>query len=107
VGAGGVGGVEYLAVRKGIGDTWFLHRGERALSLCASERGKFIYFKVLTFLCGDTPAMIGWLEGVSPLFLASVQFFCLASPRECKPLCASCAASCEPSSSYQIQQHWC
>jgi len=43
-----------------------------------------IYSKVPTFLCGSTPATIGWLEGASPvrsLFLASVQFLCLASPR--------------------------
>jgi len=51
-------------------------------------REKGIYFKVPTFDCGDTPATTGRLEGASLvglLFLASVQFLCLASPRGKSP----------------------
>jgi len=54
----------------------------------ALQREREIYFKVPTSLRGDDPANIGCLEGASPvclLFLASVRFLCLASPREKSP----------------------
>jgi len=51
-------------------------------------RERVVYLKVPTFLCGNTPATIGGLEGASSvdlLFFASVEFLYLACPREDSP----------------------
>jgi len=52
------------------------------------EKEKDIHFRVPTFLHGNTPAMIGGLEGASPVclsFLASVRTLSVASPRGKSP----------------------